>query len=471
MNRMFDTLRDAWKNRKALGDGDKTRELSAFLPAALEIQETPPSPLARWLSRTIITLLVIGIVWALLGQVNIVASAQGKILPSSRTKVIQPLQKGIVKSILVKEGQRVTQGQPLIELDSTLTSADVNRLSQERENTRMKLGVNQALLERLQSEHTQETKIKAQDQVPKAVSDKSTLTDPDYERLLQAQWRQYLARKQTLISAVEAAEAEIAGTKIEVQKLQKTLPIVTKRAKITKGLYEKKYASETEYLQLEQERIQLAHQLREEQQRLKQLSATQRQAQQQILALQEETRSQILSEITEQRRAIAGLNEELIKASDTNQRQTLYAPVAGQVQELAVTTLGGVVTEAQPLMKIVPEEASLIVEAMIENKDIGFIETHMPAEIKVNAFPFTKYGVIDAEIASISDDAIVDEQRGLIFSTVLVMRQSVINIEGRAVKLMPGMEVTAEIKTGERRLVEYFLAPLLRHKQESLRER
>ncbi|MET0067322.1 MAG: HlyD family type I secretion periplasmic adaptor subunit [Candidatus Thiodiazotropha sp.] len=215
----------------------------------------------------------------------------------------------------------------------------------------------------------------------------------------------------------------------------------------------------------------MAHQLQEEQQRLKQLSATRKQAQQQLLALQEETRSQILSEITEQRRAIAALNEELIKASDANQRQTLYAPVSGQVQELTVTTLGGVVTEAQPLMKIVPEESSLIVEARIENKDIGFIETHMPAEIKINAFPFTKYGIIEAEIASISDDAIIDEQRGLIFSAVLAMKQSVINVEGKAVKLMPGMEVTAEIKTGERRLVEYFLAPLLKHKQESMRER
>ncbi|MET0067321.1 MAG: biotin/lipoyl-binding protein [Candidatus Thiodiazotropha sp.] len=251
MSRTLDAFIDAWKNRKSLGDDNKKRQLSAFLPAALEIQETPPSPLARWLSRTIIILLVIGIAWALLGKVNIVASAQGKILPSSRTKIIQPLQKGVVKSILVKEGERVVQGQPLIELDSTLTAADVNRLSQEKENTRMKLGVNQALLERLQSEQTREEGgNKAQDEASNAKSDKDSLTDPDYERLLQAQWRQYLARKQTLISAVEAAEAEIAGTKIEVQKLQKTLPIVTQRVKITKGLYEKKYASETEYLQL-----------------------------------------------------------------------------------------------------------------------------------------------------------------------------------------------------------------------------
>jgi hemolysin D len=122
-------------------------------------------------------------------------------------------------------------------------------------------------------------------------------------------------------------------------------------------------------------------------------------------------------------------------------------------------------------MKIVPDEEFLVVEVFVENKDIGFVEKEMPAEVKIHTFPFTKYGVIDAEVENISDDAIYDEKRGFTYSMLLAMKEKTIAVEGREVQLMPGMEVTAEIKTGERRLIEYFLAPLLRHGKESLRER
>jgi hemolysin D len=246
---------------------------------------------------------------------------------------------------------------------------------------------------------------------------------------------------------------------------------MTKRANIAKGMYEKKYASETEYLQLEQTRIEQSHQLAAEKQHPSQLKATRNQAQQQIDTLNAETKAGVLSEITQNRREITALEEELIKARDINQRQILYAPVSGQVQELAVNTEGGVVTEAEPLMKIVPDKASLVVEVFLENKDIGFVEKEMPAVAKIHTYPFTKYGVVDVVIKNISDDAIFYEKRGFTYSMLLAMKKKTIAVEGREVRLMPGMEVTAEIKTGERRLIEYFLAPLLRHGRESLRER
>ncbi|MCM8857953.1 MAG: HlyD family type I secretion periplasmic adaptor subunit [Candidatus Thiodiazotropha sp.] len=471
MNTFVDNFRDAWKNRHTLGDSQKSRELSAFLPAALEIQETPPNPIAQWVTRSIIALLVSFMVWALFGEVNIVASAQGKILPGSRVKTIQPLQKGIVKNILVSEGEYVTQGQPLIELDGTRTGADESRLENELNSAKMKLAINDALLLRLGGDDDHQYKQEESGIDFENGSEGFALEQQHFERLLQEKWQQYQASVSTLISAREAAEADHEATKIEVHKLTKTLPIITKRAEIIKGLYSKKFATETEYLQLEQERIQQSHQLQEEKQRLTQLKATRKQAQQQISALRAETRAGVLTEITENRREIVALQEELIKASDVNQWQILYAPVSGQIQEMAVTTQGGVVTEAQPLMKIVPDEESLVVEVYLENKDIGFVEKAMSAEVKIHTFPFTKYGIVDAVIQTISDDAIFDEKRGFTYSMLLAMKKKTIDVDGREVRLMPGMEVTAEIKTGERRLIEYFLAPLLRHGQESLRER
>jgi hemolysin D len=466
MSTVIDSFKDAWSNRHVLGDKDKEQSLSAFLPAALEIQETPPNPLARWLAKSIIALLLIGIIWAVLGEVNIVASAEGKILPGSRVKVIQPLQKGVVKTILIREGEYVKQGQPLLELDSTLTGADESRLKQELMSTEMKLAVNIALLKRIRSDQDSTDELTSIDQ-----SDGSDIRHLHFNNLLQEKWLQIRANESAMINAKEAAEAEYKATKIEIEKLSKTLPITEKRAMIVNNLYQKQYATETEYLQLEQERIEQAHQLAEEKQRLKQLEANRKQSQKQIESVQAETRVNILAEITEYRREISALKEELTKAKDLNRRQMLYAPVSGQVQELEIATEGGVVTEAQPLMKIVPDEESLVVEVFVENKDIGFINREMPAEIKIHTFPFTKYGVIDAEIMNISDDAIVDEKRGLLYRLLLEMSVKTIYVDGKEVRLLPGMEVTAELKTGKRRLIEYFLSPLIRHGKEGLRER
>jgi hemolysin D len=471
MTSLIDGFREAWKNRHTLGDSRKSRELSAFLPAALEIQEAPPNPIARWLAKSIMALLVIVVTWTLFGEVNIVASAQGKILPGSRVKVVQPLQKGIISKILVTEGEYVTQGQSLLELDSTQTGADESRLKNEWTSARIKLAINEALLKRLQSDHKQNEAQPENRSGLNIGASEDVADQAHFESLLNEKWLEYQARIATLISARQAAEADYQATKIEVQKLKETLPIITKRTEIIKGLYTKKFASETEYLQLEQERIQQSHQLSEEKQRLAQLRAADKQAQQQIEALRAETKANILVEITDNRREIAALEEELIKARDVNKHQVLYAPVSGQIQEMTVTTQGGVVTEAQPLMKIVPDEESLIVEVFLENKDIGFVEKEMPAEVKIHTFPFTKYGVVDAVIKNISDDAIFDEKRGFTYSILLEMNRKTINVEGREVRLMPGMEVTAEVKTGERRLIEFFLAPLLRHGNESLRER
>jgi hemolysin D len=165
------------------------------------------------------------------------------------------------------------------------------------------------------------------------------------------------------------------------------------------------------------------------------------------------------------------MNEELIKARDVNAKQILYAPVAGHIQELAISTIGGVVKEAQILMLIVPDGEHLEVEVFLENKDIGFVNEGMTAEIKIHTFPFTKYGIIDGEVITVSDDATLDEKRGLIYGMRLLMTKNTLRVNDKDVKLIPGMAVTAEMQIGHRRLIEFFMAPLLRYRQEGLRER
>lgn len=464
---IFSKFKDAWQNRDKLGDQHHDREMAQFLPAALEIQATPPHPLARWLTWSLVALVLLGIAWAAMGKVNIVASAEGKIIPSSRVKQIQPLEKAVVKAILVKEGQYVQQGDALIELDNTLTRADQTRLSSELDTLQRNLTVSQSLLDLLTKP------VKEQQNITYS---QLTLQDSEesgalYKQLLWQQWQQYWSQTQTLQHSLTRTQAEQAAIREQIKKLKQTLPIITQRVEKMQSLLQNNFASEDEYLTLEQERIEQAQNLKSEQQRLKQLQASESEIEQQMQNLNAQTQAQQLTQITDYQRQIAALNEELIKAKDLNAKQVLYAPTSGRVQELAVSTIGGVVTEAQQLMLIVPDEEQLEVEVFLQNKDIGFVQEGMTAEIKVHTFPFTKYGIIDGEVTTVSDDATLDEQRGLIYGMRLLMKQNTINVEGKAVKLIPGMAVTAEMQTGHRRIIEFFLAPLLRYKQEGLRER
>lgn len=152
-------------------------------------------------------------------------------------------------------------------------------------------------------------------------------------------------------------------------------------------------------------------------------------------------------------------------------QQHLTAPIGGVVQQLAVHTVGGVVTPAQQLMMIAPEEGSLEVEAILENKDIGFVNENQLAEIKIDAFPFTRYGTLEGRVVNLSRDAVQIDKVGLVYTARVFLDRASIRIENRAVRLSPGMTVSVEIKTGERRVIEYFLSPLIQAAQNSIRER
>lgn len=473
LKQWWDLLRDAWNERATLGDGAKAKTLSEFLPAALEIQESPPNPLSRLLAKVLMVLFVVFILWTIFGKVDVVASAEGKIIPGSRVKQIQPLTKGFVKAIHVREGQFVNQGDALIELDQTVTAADELRMQQELRNASLNLAAAE-FLQQLLMHPEKSTGIKSFHDIQLIVDSSIHLTEA--ERLLHQQktweqWQQYQAQVSGLQSALSKVKSEKIANQETIKKLQQTLPMITKRTEALAGLYQKNMVSEAEYLELEQQRIERVQDLAAQQQIQQQINAAVSEAEQQINALKADTQSKLLIQIADTQHQLKTLHEEFVKARDINNKQILYAPVSGYVQQLKVNTIGGVVTEAQELMILVPEEASLEVQVMLGNQDVGFVEKDMPAEIKIHTFPFTKYGLIDAEVTHISDDAIIDEKLGLVYAMHLRMHQNTIRVENKDVKLLPGMAVTAEVKTTQRRVIEYFLSPLMKYKQESIRER
>jgi hemolysin D len=444
-----------------------------FLPAAVEIQERPPSPVGRAVIWSIVAFFGIGIVWAVIGEIDIVASAQGKIVPSGRVKVIQPLEIGVVRSIQVHEGERVQAGDLLIELDPTATRADLDRLEMELRDARLDRARFRQL-ERMTVDAAadpEQPRTVALELSTEAGREVDATAKSLQDRLLKSAWFEHRARLAALDNTIVSREAQLAALRDDVKKLEGTLPLITKRADALKRLLAKKLAAEQTWLELEEQRIGQRQELAAQTDRTRQVEASIREARQQRNALEAEFRHRLLDKLSTTDRRIDQLQQDRLKAIQRTELQHLRAPVAGVVQQLAVHTVGGVVTPAQELMKIVPESENLEVEAWILNRDIGFIEAGQAADIKIETFPFTKYGTIDAEVIDVSNDAVSDDRRGLVYAGRVMMKQSAIQVGNRRVNLTPGMAVTVEVKTGKRRLIEYVLSPLLRYKQESLGER
>lgn len=437
--------------------------------------EKPPSPAGRAIAWSVIAFFTIAAVWAMVGDIDIVATAQGKIIPSGRVKVIQPMEIGVVRDIHVQEGQRVEAGDLLIELDPTSTQADLGRLEMELVAARLD-EARYRQLDKMTSDVSGGVEPNAMavpeldlpDLLAKQVSTGAIRLQ---EQMLASEWSEQQARLAALDNAIESRQADLAATRNEVKKLEGTLPLITRRTNALKVLVAKKLSAEQAWLELEEERVKQQQELAVLKNRIAQVTASINEAKQQRRALDSEFRRNLLTSLSETERRIDQLQQERVKASQRTELQRLTAPVSGVVQQLAIHTIGGVVTPAQELMKIVPESESLEVEAWILNKDIGFVNEGQAAEVKIETFPFTKYGTIDAKVIDVSNDAVTDEKKGLVYAGRVLMQKSAIQVGDKLVNLTPGMAVTVEVKTGKRRLIEFVLAPLLRYKEESMGER
>ncbi|MEH6593280.1 MAG: HlyD family type I secretion periplasmic adaptor subunit [Halioglobus sp.] len=435
-----------------------------FVPAALAVQETPPSPLGRCLMWVLLALFAIGILWVSIGEVDIVVTAPGRIVPTGQVKILQAAESGTVVSIHIRDGDRVEAGQTLIRFDSTSADADSRRVSEQINTTTLQYLWRQALAKWFETGRT------AVDPIGRP----QTVSDTDYQKAEQI-YRQHRAEISAKLNGFDkelaANSAEQKSARAERNRTEAVLGILKQRVKAYKALLDKQYGAKSQYLEILQQQIELEHSIPVLVSREQQLVQTAAAIATRITAMTSELRKQNLMEILGLESNLRMLKQELRKARQRQRHQLLVSPVAGTVQELALHTLGGVVTPAQPLLKIVPEHSTIEVEALLQNKDIGFVREGQKAELKINTFNFTKYGLINAAVVNISNDAVEDKQLGWVYKMNLELQDDTIEIDGVLVKLSPGMLITTEIKTGKRRLIEFFLSPLLRYRQESVRER
>ncbi|WP_421863323.1 HlyD family type I secretion periplasmic adaptor subunit [Motiliproteus sp.] len=443
------------------------KEIHEFLPAALEVEQTPASSMGQTIIWAIVLLFGIAAAWSWFGKVDIVAVASGKVIPSERVKQIQPIETGSIKAIYVEEGQYVNQGDPLVDLDNTLHQADSRRLDTELQQRQLE-SLRMAVFEQWLAAKEKSTES------PPLNIDAVSHPQANIQRqqyLLNQQVAEIHARLQNLNNEIRRQQAEQRMADAEIAKKQRIIPVLKQRVDALDRLQQKKYGSRLQYLELQQELIEEEQDLLVQQARLNQLKASVAATRAQITTLISEQRKNNLAQKQDIDLQIASLQQELIKARQRANQQRLTAPISGHIQQLVVHTVGGVVTPAQVLMLVVPKQSQLEVEAMVLNKDIGFVEEGQAAAVKIDTFNFTKYGLIEGEIKKISEDAIQDENLGLVYSARVKLNQDKLKVENKWVRLSPGMSVTSEIKTGQRRLIEFFLSPLLRYRQESVRER
>ena len=369
----------------------------AFLPAALEIVETPPSPIGRSIGATIVALFVVALIWAIFGHVDIVASASGKVVPSGRVKLIQPFETGVIRAIHVHDGQSVKAGDVLIELDPTMTEA-------EQEHIRSDLIAAQLDVARLRAALSDSDNPQSQFHPPAGASEALVAMQRQF---LTRQTEEYRAKLSSLDRQREQKEAERDTIAATISKLEADEPIIRQRVDIRKTLADRELGSKLTYLEILQLLTENERDTAIQQSRLDEANAA--------LAAVIETRAQAVAEfhrtlfgdLAEAERKAAGLAGDLVRAEQRTKLQLLTAPVDGVVQQLSVHTVGGVVTPAQQLAVVVPSDATLEVEAMISNRDIGFVHVGQDAQIKVDTFNFTRYGLLHGRVLNVSQDAIV----------------------------------------------------------------
>ncbi len=437
-----------------------------FLPAVLEVMEKPPSPAGRTIMWSLIVLSVLALFWAFTGKVDIVMVASGQIVPSGRIKAVQAAQLGIVRHIHVVEGQQVTAGGLLIELDPTVTEADKVRIA----------GTLQVLIQerRRLRRFSDLLNTGSKELDPFAGIDPgegATGEMPLQQRILVNQWTEFQAMKGATERQLEANLAEQSGVRAGLDKLRAILPLISERVAATGKLVDQDLAPRMRWSELEQQRIEMDREIGILEYRERRLRADANRIRQDYVRQEAQLLKTVHTRLAELGKEIAGLEQELVKAEALARHQRLTAPVSGTVHRMAVHTVGGVVKPAEPLMYIVPGEAGLEVEAWIKNKDIGFVDHGQETEIKVETFPFTRYGTIPGRVASVSQDAVMDADHGLVYRAIIILERSTVELGERIVALLPGMAVTAELKSGRRRLIEFLMSPLLRYKNEFARER
>jgi hemolysin D len=423
-----------WKIRHTLRTDFFNKQEAEFLPAGLSLQESPKSATLHRTGRILMALVTFALLWAIFGHVDIVVSATGKVIPSTRTKTIGSVDVASVRALYVTEGQEVHAGDILIELDSSSSDAEHDKAVDAVAQAKLQAARSLAMMGAV-----------------------GQLKAPKLDAVVGVTDAQWQAAKLQLDGQYGDFYAKLTRLNGEISRYATALPLAAQRAEDFKALLPDHTVSHHAWLEKEQAKVDLEGQLLD--------------AKNQRATLIAQTRKEANDAMLEANKIISAGEQDQRRAGEHSKLLKLTAPVDGTVQQLTVHTIGGVVPAAQPLMQIVPKENVVEVEAFLENKDMGFVRVGQEVAIKIDAFNYTAYGTVPAKVKHVSQDAIADDKKGLIYATKITLDKNSIFIDGKTMPLSAGMSINAEIKTGTRRVIEYVLSPLIEHQREALHER
>jgi hemolysin D len=467
--------------RSATGDNE-------FLAPALEILESPPSPVRVALIWIICALVAVSLAWAYFGRIDIIAVAQGKFQPTGRVKVIEPLETGKVTAIYVANGARVAAGDVLVELDRSSAEADEREALAGLASARAEAARRAVAIAAAQTRQIDAVPpIAWRDDVPSPLRERE-------ERVLAADLGQLAANLASLEAqrAQKQAERDKLAQTIETQK--NLVATLQQRVDMRQSLVESKSGAKAAVIDaMETLQYQLT-QLAMQEGQLASLNGALDVAAKDAEKASKSFISDNAEKLDEAQRQADDLEQKLAKARAAIDHLTLRAPISGIVQASAVTTIGQVVTSGQEVMRVVPDDAGLEIEVYVLNKDIGFIKSGQPAVVKIESFPFTQYGTIGAHVTRVARDAIPEPDAGLlegdparaansatfagaqrtqnlVFPVTLQPDATTMQIDGQLFQLTSGMATTVEIRTGTRRILEYVFSPLVEVGASAMRER
>ncbi|MDQ1337636.1 MAG: rane fusion protein hemolysin [Campylobacterota bacterium] len=429
-----------------------TKDRHEFRPLLVEIEERPTSPLGRGLLWTILAFMVITTLWLFLAKIDVVVTARGKVIPSGEIKVLQPIETGVISSISVIEGDYVTKGEVLMEIDPSVT--DTN-LDSKLKNLEL-LNVEMARLTAL---------VKNEEFYPsKITNDKNLLST---QKLIydtkRSGYHQQLQLVTQQINQVDSQKKSITENIDRVKKLSDTAVARAERLfevrdLITQEEYE---SARKDVIEYEEQTLVKEHEVNELDSKLTELI-------EQILFITQDYKNKLLEELTEKRKEATMLQVEIKSIQFKQSKQRLISPVDGYIGKLHVHTVGGVVTPAEKLITVIPKDAPLIIKATVLNQDSGFVKKGMQTAVKIDTFDFQKYGMIHGVVSHKADDSIDDEKLGPVYEIYIEPKEHFLTVNSEKVFLHSGMSVTAEMKVGKRRVIEFFLYPLIKYLDEGM---
>lgn len=436
-----------------------------FAPAMLRIQRQPPNPLPRLVLYAVLVLFGVILAWAALGRLDIVAVAQGRLVPQSFLKIVQPAEPGIIREILVKDGDIVVQGQVLMRMDAQLSDADRRIVANE-------LALRELQLRRIDAE------LKGSPMIRQIGDSPALFAEVD---------AQYQARRQAYHDAVESERALLAKARQDLQtaleienKLKKTVPIYRDQAEGWERLAKEGFAGKLMAMDRQRLYIENEQDLRAQAHNVAGLKATIAQSEKRMAQITSNYRQQLQNERLEALAQRHRLQQELEKQQHRSALLELKAPQGGVVKDIATRTPGTVVAPGTILLTIVPHDEPLVAEVWISNADAGFVQPNQKVRLKLAAYPFQKYGMLDGIVQQISADAqekadattaAVRSLQEAAYRALIELESSHLERAGQRHKLVPGMLVNAEVHLGTRSVLEYVLAPMQKVSHEAGRER